>query len=80
MHTKGSNGSVVRNTGSSSGGLGLSSQHPLGGSQQPRTPVPGDLIPPLWTPGTHVVYTHPCRQTHIHIEMEVNDAGVMAGT
>lgn len=50
--------SEARSSGCSSRGLGLSPQHPQGGSQ-----VPGIRLPLLRTPGLYVEHTHKCRQS-----------------
>lgn len=42
----GGGGSSVKFTDCSSGGPRVNSQQPLGSSQPPVTPVPGDLLPP----------------------------------
>lgn len=49
-------GSVVKNTGCSSGGYEFDSQQLHGSSQSSVTPVLGDNIWSLWETGTHMVY------------------------
>lgn len=57
-------GSEVKSTGCFSTEPRFNSQHPHGTPQWSVAPVPGDDMF-FWTPGTHMVYTHTCRQTPI---------------